>query len=77
MGGDGPSSLREALTEARDLGCTVSDVPHTGEVRVTHPRVVRSVRLNGRRKDCARVLVTFLKRVRTAREDLRHEPGSP
>lgn len=67
----GVGNLREALAEAKTLGCDVVWIHGTGEVRVTHPTQPRPVRLNGRRKDTARILVTFLRRVREAREGLR------
>lgn len=66
----GVGNLREALAEAKELGCDVVWIHGTGEVMVSHPKIERRVRLNGRRKDTARVLVVFLKRVREARKGL-------
>jgi len=54
-------NLREALELAEQLGCTVGPVRRTGEIRVSHPAIRKAVRLNGRRKDAPRSLVTLLR----------------
>jgi hypothetical protein len=53
-------NLREALVEARRLGCTVEVVMGTGELVVTHPRWPRRERINGRRKSVPRRLAGLL-----------------
>ena len=52
---------REALKLAQHLGCTVEPIRCTGELRVCHPALLRPIRLNGRRKDAARVLTSALR----------------
>lgn len=56
-------NLRSALSIARHLGCRVDHLRRTGEIRVEHAISAKSLRLNGRRKDTPRVLVSFLRRV--------------
>ena len=56
-------SLREALIEARMLGCTVYQKPSTGEVMVKFG-TLHPCRVNLRRKDSPACLVTFLRKVR-------------
>ncbi len=57
----GVLNLHEALTLAAKLGCEVSTVRRTGEVLVTH--ALRRVRINNRRKDAPRALLTLLARL--------------
>ena len=56
----GVPNLHEALTLATKLGCEVSTVRRTGEVLVHHASLGRRVRINNRRKDAPRALLTFL-----------------
>jgi hypothetical protein len=56
-------NAKEALRLARKLGCHVKHVPGTGEKRIVHSDVLRSVKINGRRHDAGRELTTFLRRV--------------
>jgi hypothetical protein len=57
-----PSGMnrRNALQYARQMGCKVHHVNRTGEVRITHPSMAKSVLINNRRKDAPRALTTFL-----------------
>lgn len=59
-------SLLDVLRLLRQLGATVAPVRRTGEVRVSHPAVIKSVRVNARRKEPSRALTVFLKRVQEA-----------
>jgi hypothetical protein len=63
-------NLREALVEARRLGCTVEVVMRTGELVVAHPRWPRRERINGRRKSAPRRLTGLLM-------GLERAPGGP
>ncbi len=56
-------SLDDALRAARELGCAVMPVRGTGEVRVTHPIHIRSLRINARRKDTTQHLIAFLRKI--------------
>jgi hypothetical protein len=53
-------NLREALAEARRLGCTVEAINGTGELSVSHPAWRYHVKLNGRKKSALRILTTRL-----------------
>jgi hypothetical protein len=53
-------NLREALAEARRLGCTVAAINGTGEFSVSHPSWRHHVKLNGRKKSAPRILTTRL-----------------
>lgn len=53
-------NLREALDEARRLGCSVEAVPRSGEIVVRHPAWARQLRLNGRKKSAPRQLITLV-----------------
>lgn len=55
-------NLREGLKEARKLGCNVFTIPCTGEVAVISPK--HRLRLNNRRKDAPRVLISMIRRLR-------------
>ncbi len=57
----GVPNLHEALALAAKLGCEVSTVRRTGEVLVTH--ALGRARINNRRKDAPRVLLTLLARL--------------
>ena len=59
----GVPNLCEALRRAHELGCKVSHIRATGEVRVSHPAVTKPVRVNGRRKDTPRKLLSMLRRL--------------
>lgn len=56
-------NLREALSTARGLGCTIAQIRGTGELIVSHPQVERRVVINRRRKDAPRELTTMLRRL--------------
>jgi len=62
-GRDIPTAL--ALRKARELwkrlGGSVEDVPRTGEERYSHPDLQRSIKVNKRRKDAPRKLVSALR----------------
>lgn len=60
----GVPNLHEALALARKRGCEVSTVRRTGEVLVNHKTHGR-VRINNRRKDTPRALITLLARLDT------------
>ena len=68
----GVPNLCEALRLAPKLGCQVSNIRATGEVRVTHPAFERPLRINGRRKDTPRKLLSMLRRLWW----MRHEQSS-
>jgi hypothetical protein len=53
-------NLREALDDARRLGCTVSPIDRTGELSVSHPAWRHHIRLNGRKKSAPRILTVRL-----------------
>lgn len=58
-------SLKDALSEAKELGCTVEPIKRTGEVAVISPnKGEKRLRLNNRRKDAPDVLITLIKRLR-------------
>jgi hypothetical protein len=59
-------NLREALDDARRMGCEVSRVYRTGELLVTHPSWPRRVRVNSRRLDAPRHLIGLLLRLARA-----------
>jgi hypothetical protein len=48
---------------AKRLGCAVRLVNGTGEIRFAHPKIQKSVRVDGRRKDAPRALTAWLNRV--------------
>lgn len=61
------SGLRQALARAQELGFRVSEVRRTGEIRVSHPLFPGSFRINARRKDAPRVLITRIRKVEKER----------
>jgi hypothetical protein len=61
--------LRKALVLARSLDCHVRPVKRTGETRVSHRSISKSIKINGRRNDCPRALTQFLRALlRTAND---------
>lgn len=56
-------SLRSALRLAAELGCRVSDVPCTDEVRVDPPDDPRPLRIKCTRKDATAQLISLLRRL--------------
>src|SRR5688500_16569560 len=56
-------NLRDALQVAARAGCSIKKLRGTGEIIVEHPRDLRRVRINGRRKDSPRSLTRFLRRL--------------
>lgn len=65
-----PRDTRQALAFARQLGCEVAWLQRTGEIMVSHPSILRRIRINGRRKDAPRKLTAFLADVQTMRGDV-------
>ena len=61
--GKGGANLRHTLREAESMGCRVATIRRTGELRISHPAIDRTVKLNGRRKDTPRALTCFLRRI--------------
>lgn len=59
-------SLREAIRVSQILGVEVCAPVRTGELRFRHHRLRQSVRVNGRRTDVPRTLVSFLRLIATA-----------
>lgn len=59
-------NLHDALRVARRLGVRVENVRGTGEVRLSHPLVPRSVNCSRRRKDASRAAVGLIKKVAAA-----------
>lgn len=57
---------REALKLWVDLGGTVDERPGTGEVVCRHPKLLKVIVINNRRKDATRELTTALKRIMKA-----------
>ncbi|HMN95444.1 MAG TPA: hypothetical protein PKC43_04440 [Phycisphaerales bacterium] len=60
---NGNLSLRQARLICRRLGGRVEDVNCTGEERYGHPAMSRTVKVNKRRKDAPRKLITFLRQL--------------
>lgn len=54
---------RDALAVAKELGCCVKPLRRTGEVLVSHPSLVRPIRINNRRKDTGRILTVALRQI--------------
>ena len=57
------TSLLECKRIAKELGCDVSHVKCTGEVRFRHPKISKSMRVDNRRKDASRHLTAWLNRI--------------
>jgi hypothetical protein len=56
-------NLRETRELWRGLGGNVEDIRRTGEERYSHRSIERPIRVNKRRKDAPRKLVTALRRI--------------
>jgi len=56
----GGVDLECALYVARRFGCDIRPVRRTGEIRIRHPACARPLRINNRRADAPRKLVTFV-----------------
>lgn len=56
-------NLAKCLQAARRLGCRVEPVHRTGEIRFVHPRMLKCITVNGRRKDAPRELTSWMNRV--------------
>jgi hypothetical protein len=56
-------NLRSTLRRATGLGCRVAKIRKTGELRVSHPAMEATVRINGRKKAAPRHLTVYLKRL--------------
>lgn len=59
-------SMREAVRIALELGCAVTPVPATDEVRISHPTWPRSLNLKSTRHDAGRKLVGRLRQLAKA-----------
>lgn len=59
-------NLIDAERIARILGCEVASRHRTGERRMSHPSMPKSVVYNHRRKDAPRSLIAWLRRVEMA-----------
>ncbi len=51
---------RDALSLAAHLGCKVSPIKATGEIRIGHPAWDRTIRVNNRRRGVSRDLIRLL-----------------
>jgi hypothetical protein len=60
---DSGANLSDCKKRARQLGCDITPVIGTGEIRFTHPKIQRCMTVDGRRKDAPRALTTWLKHV--------------
>lgn len=56
-------SLRKARELWRTHGGMVDDVRRTGEERYTHPALLHSIKVNKRRKDAPKKLVSAIRRL--------------
>lgn len=54
---------RDALSMAENLGCSVGIAKGTGDVVISHPKMVKKIRMNCRRKDTPRVFVVWLRKL--------------
>jgi len=59
----GPGDLRRARKLWKEHGGNVEDVRRTGEERYSHPTERKSIKVNKRRKDTPRKLLSALRRV--------------
>lgn len=57
------ANLLDCEKSARQLGCNVEPVNGTGEIRFSHPKIQRTLTVDGRRKDAPRALTAWLNRV--------------
>jgi hypothetical protein len=60
----GVPNLREALIEAERLGLVIRGVRRTGEIDIILGQL--RVRINSRRKDCPRALLSLMRKASTA-----------
>jgi len=56
-------NLLDCQKIAKRLGCDIQTVTGTGEIRFSHPKIRKSVRVDGRRKDAPRALTAWLNRI--------------
>jgi hypothetical protein len=56
-------NMRETIRLARQLGWTVEPCWRNGEIVFSHPLCLRPVRVNGRRKDTPRTVMTSIRQV--------------
>ncbi len=54
-------SMRDAIRLAERLGCTIRH--QGGDYMIAHQATNRRIRVNSRRKDVPRALVTFLRKI--------------
>lgn len=59
----GRKDLRSARKLWLELGGSVEDVRRTGEERYVHPAEAKPIKVNKRRKDTPRKLLTALRRI--------------
>lgn len=62
-----PSDRRHFARDWRAHGGTIENVRGTGELRFRHSTLTKPIRINGRRKDLARMLTVALRKVRTSK----------
>lgn len=60
---EGGVKVRDIARRLTALGGAVCNVRRTGEVRYSHPRIARTVRVNGRKCDATRELIGFVRDV--------------
>ena len=53
-------NLAECKQIAQQLGCRVEPVRGTGEIRFVHPRMLKPVTVNCKRKDAPRELTSWI-----------------
>lgn len=59
----GAPNLREVRKLWPKFGGIVADIRRTGEERYSHPRIERPIKVNKRRKDTPRKLMTAFRRI--------------
>lgn len=64
------ANLADCERIARQCGCEVAPVKGTGEIRFSHPKMPKSVRVDSRRKDAPRALTTWLNHLPPAATDV-------
>jgi len=55
--------LSEAVDIARELGCRIDAVPGTDEIRLSHPLIGRSVRMNRFGRNVTRATISLLREI--------------
>lgn len=59
-------NLKDLLKVLKNLGANVKNIPRTGEIRISHPKMTKSIRTSHprRRKDAPRSVVVFAKKLK-------------